>query len=365
MDRVKQDFVAPRSVPKFFILGRYGAGKTHSLAHIAYELRTSDLASDFPTETIYIEIGPIKSKDQWSTVHRRILDAVGLSRLRNAVNAVITKHGNAGDVLAALRQAEVLRYGEESLRQSQGQIFRNLLFGGMQETMSWEWLKGRALNATEAQILSTETNLSEPGDLIAALLNVAALLGAGMGRKPVLLVDEAEAFGNLTNADAIEEFAFALRRIVQNDNTVLGFIATVHADGGMDAAPGILTRDEIMTRVDYQQGYIDLADLVLDARDARDFVVGVLGHLVDQDAARVEIEAKGLEVEPEYFPFTEEGVDSVAEFVTEDPERASPRQILAILSGALGLQWNRRRDAESPLVDAETLRDVMYPDERA
>ena len=230
--------------------------------------------------------------------------------------------------------------------------------------MSWEWLKGRALNATEAQILSTETNLSEPGDLIAALLNVAALLDAGMGRKPVLLVDEAEAFGNLTNADAIEEFAFALRRIVQNDNTVLGFIATVHADGGMDAAPGILTRDEIMTRVDYQQGYIDLADLVLDARDARDFVVGVLGHLVDQDAARVEIEAKGLEVEPEYFPFTEEGVDSVAEFVTEDPERASPRQILAILSGALGLQWNRRRDAESPLVDAETLRDVMYPDER-
>ena len=126
MDRVKQDFVAPRSVPKFFILGRYGAGKTHSLAHIAYELKTSDLASDFPTETIYIEIGPIKSKDQWSTVHRRILDAIGLSRLRNAVNAVITKHGNAGDVLAALRQAEVLRYGEESLRQSQGQIFRRL-----------------------------------------------------------------------------------------------------------------------------------------------------------------------------------------------------------------------------------------------
>jgi hypothetical protein len=367
LERIRQDFVSARAVPKFFILGRYGAGKTHTLAHIAHELTQGDVAAEFPTNPIYLEVAPLKARDRWVTVHARVLDAIGLTALRDTVHAVVTKHGTLGDPVAAFHDADVLRFGDEALKASQAQIFRNLLFGGAQETLSWEWLKGRAANPAEAQMLSTETNLSEPGDYISALLNAAALLHAGTAQKPVLLMDEAEALGALTHPDSITEFEYAIRRLVENDNNALGFIASVQSDAGMDDAPSMLTRDDIMSRVDYQQGYIDLADLVLDANDARTFVVGVLTHLVDQEAARADLEARGMDTEPEFFPFTQDAVDQIAEFVTEDPERSSPRQIMAVLSGAVALHWSRREagDETSPLIADQTLQDVMYPDERS
>jgi hypothetical protein len=36
--RIESDFVKPRGIPKFFVHGSYGSGKTHALAHIKYEL---------------------------------------------------------------------------------------------------------------------------------------------------------------------------------------------------------------------------------------------------------------------------------------------------------------------------------------
>ena len=35
-DRIQSDFVSRRAVPKFFVHGQYGAGKTHTLRHIAH-----------------------------------------------------------------------------------------------------------------------------------------------------------------------------------------------------------------------------------------------------------------------------------------------------------------------------------------
>ena len=37
--RIESDFVQPRGIPKFFVHGYYGSGKTHTLAHIDYVLR--------------------------------------------------------------------------------------------------------------------------------------------------------------------------------------------------------------------------------------------------------------------------------------------------------------------------------------
>ena len=368
--RLEADFVQQRGVPKFFVSGRYGAGKTHTLAHIRHVLVSDPgLTRDFPTEPIYFEISPIRGRESWATIHERLINAIGLGRLKEAMAATLSGGGAAGDPIEALEAKGVLRYGEEAIKKSQAQIFRNLLFGGRQETLSWEWLKGRALKVDEAQMLRTETNLAAPPDFIACLLNVASLIHKGLGRKIVFLIDEGEAVGNLTNADSLEEFVFAFRRLVDPENNALGVIVAYESEGGgMEAAPRLFQHPAIVRRVDYAQGFFDLSTLLpTETRAAQEFIVQVLGHLVDQDRAREIVQGEGLETEPEYFPFTKEAVDAIADFVTQDPDRTLPSQIIALLSNAVVEAW-RRRDEAMPdaihvLVDEEIANIVMYPEE--
>jgi hypothetical protein len=363
--RINSDFVQQRAVPKFFLFGRYGAGKTHTLAHIAHVLRTDpELARDFPTEPIYFELAPLRTREKWSTVHERLINSIGLPRLKEAVSALVSNAGPQTDPLQALQDEEVLRFGETALQNSQAQIFRNLLFGGRQETLSWEWLKGRQLKIDEAQMLSTETSLTEPSDFIACLLNCASLYAKGLGRKIVLLVDEGEALGDVENADALHEFEFAIRRLVGNENNVLGLILAYQTEGG--AAPRVLQHDGIRRRVDYDQGFIDLTGLVLAPEDARQFILEVINYLVDGDAAKATIDAEGLtESEPEFFPFTPDSVDAIADYVTQEPDRSLPSQIIALLSNAVIEGWGRRSTSPNGhvLIEDEIANLVMYPDE--
>lgn len=363
--RINSDFVQQRAVPKFFLFGRYGAGKTHTLAHIAHVLRTDpELARDFPTEPIYFEVAPLRTREKWSTVHERLINAIGLPRLKEAVSDLVSNAGPQTDPLQALQDEEVLRYGETAIQNSQAQIFRNLLFGGRQETLSWEWLKGRQLKIDEAQMLGTEMNLTEPSDFIACLLNCASLYAKGLGKKIVLLVDEGEALGMVENPDAHEEFVYAVRRLVGNENNVLGFILAYQTEG--DRAPRVLEHDAIRRRVDYEQGFIDLTSLVLAPEDAKQFVLDVINYLVDADAAKATIDAEGLaETEPEFFPFTPDSVDAIADFVTQEPDRSLPSQIIALLSSAVIEGWTRRSSSPDGhvLIEDEIVNLVMYPDE--
>lgn len=364
-ERLESDFVQARGVPKFFVFGKYGGGKTHTLAHISHVLTSdAELARDFPTEPIYFEIAPIRSKERWSVVHERLMNALGLARLKQAVSAILSGPVT-GDPVAALEGAGVLRFGEEAIKRSQAQIFRNLLFGGRQETLSWEWLKGHKLKVDEAQMLGTETNLSEPSDFVASLLNSASLLHVGLKSKPVLLIDEGESLVNLTNADAHSEFVYAFRRLVDAENNVLGVIAAYEAAGGMEDSPRVLQDEAIRRRVDYEQGYFDLTTLVTAPTDARDFIIDVLAYLVDQEKAKETIASEGLATEPEFFPFTPEAVETISAFVTDDPERTIPSQIISLLSNAVVLAWRRRsQSTEHILVDEEIANLVMYPEER-
>jgi hypothetical protein len=366
--RIEADFVQERGVPKFFVYGAYGAGKTHTLAHIRWVLESDPgLTRDFPTEPIYFEIAPIRAREQWSKVHERLINAIGLGRLKEAVR-VLLSGADATDPIETLEAKGVLRYGEEAIKRSQAQIFRNLLFGGRQETLSWEWLKGRQLRVDDALMLGTETSLSEPSDFTACLLNAASLIHRGLGRKLVLLIDEAETLHNLTNSDSQEEFLFAFRRLVATDNNVLGLVVAYEsAGGGMEQAPRLFQHEAIMSRVDYEQGFFDLTNLLpVETRAAKDFIIEILRYLVDQVRARQTIDDEGLETDPEYFPFTKEAVDLIADFVTQSPERTLPRQIIALLSNAVVEAWRRRDDSEgSPhvLVDEEIANHVMYPEE--
>jgi hypothetical protein len=362
-DRIKSDFVQQRQVPKFCIYGQYGAGKTHTLHHIDYVLRTT-FAGEYPTEPIALDISPIRSKESWIKVHRDLINAISLDRMKQAVGVVFADPAAAQDPMSALTANQVLRFGEAAIQASQAQVFRALLYGGRGEALALEWLKGAALNMDQAQTVGTETNLTEPSHLVAALLNVAGLLRAGLGKRPVLLIDEAEALRSLSNADSIQEFIFAFRRLFDNENDALGLVIAFQVEGGMEDAPEVLTNPAVERRIGYDAGYFDLARLVVEMDDARKFILEVLAYLVNQDAAAATVSSEGLDTEREYFPFTEDAVDLIADFITQEPQHQLPSQIISRLSDAVVRGWMQSEPGHPHLlIDENIVNQVLYPED--
>src|SRR5262249_35074227 len=155
----------------------------------------------YKTEPIYIDIAPLTAKERFERIHARLVDAVGLDRLRAAAEAAADKDNDKDKVQGFLNSGAV-KFGDQALKMSQANVFRNLLFGGRQAQMSWEWLKGRKTSVDEAQTLGTQKQLSDAQDFVFCLLNIGALFSVGCEKRIVFLIDEAEAFRSVSNPDS-------------------------------------------------------------------------------------------------------------------------------------------------------------------
>lgn len=365
-ERILRDLNQERAVPKFMIFGPYGGGKTHNLRHIEYVLATDpSLRDGLPhMRSMRYELANVRSKERWTTVHTRIMNAIGFEVVKDAAATLLSTPERATDPLPYLTgEQQVLRFGETAIQASQAQVFRNMLFGGRQSTLSWEWLKGRKLTVDEMQMLGTQANLEEPADLIHALLNVASLVQAGTGEKVLILMDEGEALGNITNADSITEFEYSFRRLFDDDNDVLGLIIAFEHTPGLGRVPAVLDYEAIRRRVGYEDGYIDLTGHLAVADNAKRFIFDLLEHLVDQAAAAETITQQGLATQPEFFPFDENAVDLVAEFASSDPEHSLPSQIIQKMQSAVLNAWLSRDESSDQrrLVDEDVITPVLYP----
>lgn len=356
--RIESDFVQPRGVPKFFVHGSYGSGKTHTLAHIAYMLKSYKL---YPTEPIYIDIAPLVAKERYQKIHARLLDAIGLDRIKLAAEASADKTQEADKIQAFLSHAIV--FGDQALKASQANIFRNLLYGGRQAQLSWEWLKGGKTSVDEAQMLGTQKQLTDVQDFVSCLLNIGALYFFGHQKRIVFLIDEAEAFRSVTNPDSISELNHALRLILENSNHYIGFILAIQVEGGQEGIGNFFTADDIRRRVDYDQGYIDLNGLVAGVDNARVFMEEMLAYLIDQDRAKGIIESEGLTTIPKYFPFDEEAIDNLTNHISQDQERALPAAIISWMSNGAIEAWRRRSESEThQLVTTDIIEETVFPE---
>jgi hypothetical protein len=359
LKRIESDFVQPRSVPKFFVHGSYGSGKTHTLAHIEYVLRKNEL---YPTEPIYIDIAPLTAKERFERIHTRLLDAIGLDRIRLAAEATADRI-SIQDKVQGFLESGALEFGDQALKSSQGNIFRNLLFGGRQAQLSWEWLKGRKTNVDEAQTLGTQKQLTDAQDFVFSMLNVGALFYIGCKKKLVFLVDEAEAFRSVTNPDSQTELKHALRLILENTNKYIGCILAIQVEGGQEGIGDFFTSDDIRRRVDYDQGFIDLNGLVAGVESAQRFIREMLSYLIDQKRAADLIQSEGLETTQVYFPFTEDAIETLSNHIVANSERALPAAIISWMSNAAIEAWRRREESDKHrLVTAEIVDETIFPE---
>jgi hypothetical protein len=359
--RIESDFVQPRGVPKFFITGSFGSGKTHTLAHIQFQL-TTKFGEMYPTEPIYLDIAPLTSRERYERIHGRLMDAIGLNRARLAVESVADAMSEV-DKVEGFLQSGVLPFGDEALRSSQANVFRNLLFGGRQMQLSWEWMRGRKTTVDEAQMLGTQKHLAEPQDFVNCLLNLGALHVKGTGKRIVFLVDEAEAIRRVTNPDSQAELIHAVRILLENTNSFIGFVFAIQAEAGMEDIGEFFEAPDIMRRVDFAQGYIDLNGLVLRVEDVEDFIRQTLAYLVDQRKAEGIIAAESLDTSADLFPFTNDGLKSISTHISDNPSRALPAAIISWMSNAAIEAWRRRLDLDRhQLVEESIVEETIFPE---
>jgi hypothetical protein len=354
--RIESDFEQPRRVPKFFVFGAYGSGKTHTLANIAVKLNQNKL---HPTEPIYLAMPPLGAKERWVRIHSRLVDAIGTERIYSSAQ-VIADGISSTDKIKGFIEQGLLLYGDETLKISQANIFRNFLFAGRQSQLSWEWLKGRKNTADQAAMLGTQKDLAEATDLVDCLLNLGILYHKATGKKIVFLIDEAEAVRSLQNADSIAELQHMFRLLLDNNNTYIGLILAIQSEGG--SIPEFYQRPDILRRIDFEQGVIDLTPMVSQVSSAREFIKHTLKYLVDQEKSEGVIKAENLPVTKELFPFTEDAVGKITSHISDDPNYANPSFILSAISSAAIGGWRRRNQAETHIViDASIVEETIFP----
>jgi len=357
-NRIESDFVQPRGVPKFFLFGAYGSGKTHALAHIAYKLE-ADYKSR--AEPIYIAMPPLGSKERWARIHSRLVDSIGLDRIGSAAET-IADQAKGTDKIKGFFEAGILNFGDETLKLSQANVFRNFLFGGRQAQLSWEWLKGRKNTPDQATMLGVQKDLSEATDSVFCLLNIGALFYQATGRKIIFLVDEAEAVRSVTNADSIDESQHMFRLLLDNANNCVGLVLAIQSEAGMETIGEFFTREDIYRRVDFEQGFINLGDMVSQVNSARKFIVNILQYLINQEKAGHAITEENLPTQKECFPFTEEAINAITQHISDNQQQASPAFILSAMSGAAIEAWRRRDTSETHvLVDGAIIEETIFP----
>lgn len=361
--RLQTDFLEERAVPKFFVFGQYGAGKSHTLGHIKHVLEHDEAFTDYPTEVLITETPVLKARDTWVKMHELLVDELGRDLIRSAAKALARKAPDDMEPGAYFAK-EAVPFGDTALRASQAKIYQALIFTGRQETVAWEWLKGSKLSADEKNTLGVETDLSSPTNYLDALLNLASLVYKGLGKKVVFLVDEAEMLRSVSDPGCQIEFISMFRKIMDNDNNVLGMVLAFQNEGGMEEFP-ILTDESIQRRVGHEAGYVDLQSLVSEPSDVKDFITNILDYLVDQDAAKALLDAEGSDLDPGMFPFTAEAIDILADYVMEDEGRRVPSQIITKMSTAVAQAYllGVRTDQACQLVDEDVLNTVLYPDQ--
>jgi hypothetical protein len=107
---------------------------------------------------------------------------------------------------------------------------------------------------------------------------------------------------------------------------------------------------------------MDLTGHLAVPENARRFIIDLLEYLVDQDAAAVTITDQGLDTQPEFFPFDEDAIDLVAEFVSADPQNSLPSQIISKMNDAVTDAWIGRDKSSDVrrLVDEAIVSPFLY-----
>ena len=315
---IKREFLLGQ-VPKLFLYGPYGVGKTHTLYNLKHYIDTNiDLKDKC---LIYILEVEFRSKTAYQYLHERFMEKIGFEYVNKIVTQFINE--NAMDLDKAMYSV----FEDENIIKA----MRFLSVGGQNSIIPWKWLCGHQLKDADLSLIGLSRNLNQTYDLVKVLTGLGNLSMRYQKKRIIFLIDEAEALNNVSDPNALDSFHDAFRKLADNDNNSIGFILSLFATGSNDM-PEVVTRPDIITRI----GANNIKEIypLTEMDDLKQFVLDFLNYFIDKDAAKTVIDAFPQPITKDSYPFTEEALDYYIEIALSSRTASLPRNIIKSIAEA-------------------------------
>lgn len=310
--------------PKKYLYGQYGAGKTHTLFNLKYNLQESPEAKkikDYQVKCCIID-AEFKEKTNYNYLHTQMMEAVTLETIKEVIEEYLAK--NAG---AALE--EKLR--DDFVDANIARAIRALGYTGEPITL-WKWLCGGSLTAAELSSYKLTKNMDTVSEMYRALVGIMRLF-VNKGIYYLFLLDEMEGLHNIRNQDCRESFHDAFRKLADDDNDVVGFIVSIFAMQEEDI-PEFMFQEDIKTRLN--KANIHYMEYLGQDEDVRQFLSDLFALVIDPDKKSQREEQGLIPKNLDYYPLTNEALDEIVNLAISAPTASLPRNFIsAINEGAV------------------------------
>lgn len=344
LNQTKRAFLSP-GIPKMLIYGIYGSGKTQTLFYLGYMLwhnKPSTCKLNICTVHLDLEMRSRSDSHDW---HIQLMEALGKNRVTKWLEGLSSEGTNFETELKKIFNNEV-----NMVEVSKGLTRGDLTFA------AWRWFCGQMLTARELESLRVTRNLGDigVGDMI-NLLEGLGRLAEKNNEKLIFLVDEAEQFKNVGGGekgrDAMESLHDYLRKLSEPSNSTVGFIIAGTAVT-LDDMPEWYCRSDILTRVGLDN-VIEISHLPA-IEDVETFMKEMLTEFIDKEKADKRIKEKKLNISLETYPFKADAFDLLAEYATQDPQKALPRNIIRAINECAITTW----DKELPIIYTDVVNEI-------
>jgi hypothetical protein len=338
--QLRKGFIDP-GVPKIFIYGSYGSGKTQTLYHLDYYLQHDPPRSLRLKPTVVHAVLEMQSKSDHLDWHLQLMEALGKERVSRWLDGLFSKVPSMDAALASL-------FSDYNMTNA----VKNLRGGGEMPMLAWRWLAGHRLSPTELQRLQLTRNAGDIGaaDIVKVLVGLGHLAEKN-DEKLIFFMDEVEQFRNITNPDCLEAVHNYLRQLSEPKNSSVGFIMSFYALTE-DEMPQMVARGDIRNRIG-AINYIEIPPLP-SVEDVRAFISELLSNFIDRKAAEDKIEQQGLSVSLDTYPFDAEAFERLCDYASQDPVKALPRNIIKSINEAAISAW----DVEKAVIHIDIVNEV-------
>lgn len=343
-NQIRRAFLSP-GVPKMLIFGPFGSGKTQTLFYIGFFLQYDkpSTCKENP-HIVHLDL-EMRSKSDFRYWHLEVMEALGKDQVVKWIDGISASGTNFENELKKIfRDENNLVEAAKSLTRG------DLVF------TSWRWFCGQSLTGKELESLRVTRNLGDigVGDMINLLLGLGRLAERN-NEKLIFLLDEAEQFKNVGGGekgrDSMESLHDYLRKLSEPSNSTIGFIIAGTAVT-LDDMPEWYSRPDILTRIG-KDNVVDIPHLPA-ITEVEGFMKELLKEFINKDKADKKIKENSLTVSLETFPFKADAFELLAEYATQDPERALPRNIIRAINECAITAW----DSEKHIIDTDIVNDI-------
>jgi len=367
LSRVVSDFDI-RGIPKCGLIGRFGAGKTHTLHHIKYLFDKEP--GNYPAICFFLRLAPYDEKipdlSGWKYIHGKILDALGEGFLRQIVQEFDRLPENrTADLSEQMKNA--FRFGDENLKRSLANVLSGYFLRETKSTISaWQWLRGYKLEkGSAAEDLGATKALENANDMIATVLNIANLVRKTTGKGITLLMDEVQSLKDVEKR--FIEIHDAFLQLADDDNQDVGFVLASFGEGPQ-IIPNVIARpDDILSRLgvtiqNIDEAFINLMRLIREEADMRSFIDDLLQGIKDRGKAEQLISEKGLanKLTWQNLPFTDDALSGVVEILWQNELTRNARMIINELARVAAAAYHQGKATNQYVIaDRAFLDSVM------